>query len=92
MPMDFIVKVQKPSTKWAWSYEVTDTKLANNTKASTLVQIALYSMMVADMQGSIPELMHVVKPDGSEPYRVNNYLSYVKHVKKKFLGEFPKRI
>jgi uncharacterized protein len=89
---DFMIKVNKPTSRWTWSYEITDTKLANNTKASTLVQIALYSHMLSGMQGMMPENMHVMKPDGTESYRVNDYLGYVLHAKKKFLGAFNARI
>ena len=85
---DFILKVNKPSANWDWSYEITDTKLSNNTKASTLVQIGLYSMMIAKMQGSVPEKMHVKKPEGDESFSVSNYLGYVRHVKKQFTDEF----
>lgn len=88
---DFILKVYKPSVNWDWSYEITDTKLSNNTKASTLVQIGLYSMMIAKMQGSVPEKMHVKKPGGDESFLVNNYLGYVRHLKKQFTQDFNSR-
>lgn len=88
---DFMIKVDKPASTWTWSYEITDTKLANHTKASTLVQIALYSHMLSGMQGLMPENMHVMKPNGAESYRVNDYLGYVLHSRKKFLGAFSDR-
>jgi uncharacterized protein len=88
---DFMIRVEKPASSWAWSYEITDTKLANNTKASTLVQITLYSHMLSGMQGIMPENMHVMKPNGAESYRVNDHIGYVLHARKKFLRAFNDR-
>jgi uncharacterized protein len=45
-------------------------------------------MMIAKMQGSLPEKMHVKKPEGDESFSVSNYLGYVRHVKKQFTDEF----
>lgn len=36
---DFLMKVERPSNLGDWSYEVWDTKLANETKAGTILQI-----------------------------------------------------
>ena len=52
---DFIIKVDRPTPNWNWSYEITDTKLANHTKASTLVQITLYAQILSGMQGMLIE-------------------------------------
>lgn len=82
---DFLIRVEVPSKLGAWSYEVLDTKLATETKAGTILQIALYSQMIAELQGRLPENMHVKKPDGTASYRVDEYIAYVRHVKKRFL-------
>lgn len=82
---DFLIRTEIPSDLGAWSYEVFDTKLAKDTKAGTILQIALYSQMIADLQGRWPENMHVKNPDNPISYRVNDYIAYVRLVKKRFL-------
>ncbi|WJJ98230.1 TM0106 family RecB-like putative nuclease [Algibacter luteus] len=79
---DFLKKVSKPSALGAWSYEVWDTKLANETKAGTILQIGLYSERVAQIQEAIPEHMGVIKPEGIEQYRIDDYAAYIRLVKK----------
>jgi uncharacterized protein len=82
---DFLIKVDKPSDLGNWSYEVMDTKLATETKSGTILQIALYSQIIEDMQGQMPEIMHVQTPEGHHEYRVDDFISFVRHTKKKFL-------
>jgi len=60
---DFLLKVESPSGLGDWSYEVLDTKLATETKAGTILQIALYSEMIAQIQKKLPEFMHVKSPE-----------------------------
>src|SRR3569833_423274 len=40
---DFLVRVERPSPRWAWSYEVIDTKLSSDTRAGTVLQLCVYS-------------------------------------------------
>ena len=40
---DFLRKVERPSDLGAWSYEVTDAKLATETRAGTILQLCVYS-------------------------------------------------
>ncbi|HTO24127.1 MAG TPA: TM0106 family RecB-like putative nuclease, partial [Spirochaetia bacterium] len=63
---DLLVKVPASSTLGEWSYEVVDTKLAEETRAETVLQLCQYSTLLAHAQGKAPVLMHVVKP-GREP-------------------------
>jgi len=79
---DFLKKVDKSSDLGNWSYEVWDTKLANETKAGTILQIGLYSERVAQIQGITPEYMGVIKPDGEEPYRYDEHAAYIRLVKR----------
>ena len=79
---DFLKKVDKPSDLGDWSYEVWDTKLANETKAGTILQIGLYSERVAQIQGITPEYMGVIKPDGEEYYRYDEHAAYIRVVKR----------
>lgn len=78
---DFLIKVPKPSKLGDWSYEVWDTKLANETKAGTILQIGLYSERVAAIQGITPEYMGVIKPEGEEQYRFDEHAAYIRFVK-----------
>ena len=79
---DFLKKVDKPSELGDWSYEVWDTKLANETKAGTILQIGLYSERLAQIQGLSPEYMGVIKPEGEERYRYDEHAAYIRLVKR----------
>lgn len=81
---DVLTRVSKPSQKWDWSYEVADTKLALETKASTILQLSLYSELLGRVQGSMPEWMCVVPPGNDfrgERYRVADYAAYFRYIK-----------
>ena len=83
---DVLLKVAKASGKW--SYEVADTKLARETKGTTILQLALYTEMVAKLQGSEPEFMWVIPPGNDfagEPYRFAEFAAYYRFVKQKFV-------
>ena len=91
---DFLLRVETPSELGPWSYEVVETKLAKSTKARALMQLCFYSEMVAAIQGSEPEKMHVVLGRGAEPeeFRVQRYSSFFRKVKSDFqaaLGQLP---
>ena len=82
---DVLRRVERPSKLGPWSYEVHDCKLALETKATTILQLSLYSECLAAIQGEWPEYMHVVPPgDGfvSELYRLSEYAAYYRYVKK----------
>ncbi|MGA8102516.1 MAG: TM0106 family RecB-like putative nuclease [Candidatus Acidiferrales bacterium] len=74
----------QPSRFGDWSYEVYDCKLTRETKAASLLQLALYSEMLAKAQNAEPEVMHVV-PGGAnfqpEPYRCDEFAAYYRYVK-----------
>src|SRR5437773_9913279 len=79
---DFLEKVDVPSDLGDHSYEVVDTKLARSAKAAALLQTSLYSELVAGMQGSEPESMHLVLGDGTrQSFRVSDYRAYLRHAK-----------
>jgi uncharacterized protein len=89
---DFILKVDKPSHLGNWSYEVLDTKLATETRAGTILQIALYSEKIGAIQGVMPEKMWVQNPDGQKEYRVDDYISFVRLAKKRLLENIENEI
>lgn len=81
---DVLWRVPEPGPKWNWSYEVVDTKLAVETKATTILQLSLYSELLAQIQGSLPEWMWVIPPSASfkgEKYRVTDYAAYFRYVR-----------
>lgn len=74
---DVLMRVPMPSQRWAWSYEVIDTKLALTTRPSAIVQICNYSEHVARVQGRPPKDMHIVLGDGTvRRYSVNSFSAY----------------
>jgi len=81
---DFLHKVTQASALGPWSYEVTDTKLAQDTRAATILQLALYSELVGQLQGTAPEHMHVVKPSAPferESFRRADFDAYYRLIK-----------
>ena len=82
---DILRRVEVASDLGGWSYEVVDTKLARETKGATVLQLSLYSDLLAIMQGRLPEHMYVVTPgSGFEPeiYRTQSFGAYYRRVKK----------
>ena len=83
---DFLVRVETPSLLGDYSYEVEDTKLARTTSAKFILQLCLYSEMVAEVQGFLPKHVHVVLGDGRrETFLLANYLRYYRQVKNRFI-------
>ncbi len=83
---DVLLRVEEASDLGAWSYEVVDTKLASETRGGTVLQICLYSDLVARVQGRMPQRMHVVTPrkyDEPETFRVQDYLAYCRLIRGK---------
>ena len=81
---DVLRRVERRSGLGPWSYEVHDCKLALETKATTILQLSLYSECLAAIQGELPEYMHVVPPGeefASEAHRVSEYAAYYRYVK-----------
>ena len=84
---DILWKVSGESTFGSWSYEVQDTKLAQNTRAATILQLCLYTELLADVQGSTPEKMYVVKPGENFPaesYRFDDFQAYYRMAKQNY--------
>ena len=80
---DVLLRVEKPSGLGPWSYEVVDTKLAQETKGGTVLQLCLYSDLLANAQGLAPELAYVVTPEtgfAPQSYRVSAFAAYYRRV------------
>jgi len=80
---DFLVRVNTPSALGSWSYEVVETKLARSTKATALVQLCFYSDLLARIQGTEPQWMHVVLGGTAIPerFQVQRYIAYFRKVR-----------
>ena len=84
---DVLRKTAQASKLGPWSYEVYDCKLALETKGATILQLSLYSELVADVQGREPDQMFVVTPTEEfepEPYRVAEFAAYYRYIKARF--------
>ena len=84
---DFLVRVEQASDLGPWRYEVWDTKLARYAKASAVLQISMYSDMVAGLQGRLPEEMHLalggVQAE-TVSFRVADFAAYYRLVAREF--------
>jgi hypothetical protein len=56
---DFLIREERPSDLGAWSYEVADAKLAREAKAQAVLQTCVYSAMLARVQCTEPERLHL---------------------------------
>ncbi len=66
---DFLERVERPSGLGGWSYEVADTKLKRKPHPKHVLQLALYSDLLAGVQGVAPEHAHVELGDGTRETR-----------------------
>ena len=82
---DFLFRVDTASDLGNYSYEVADTKLARTAQPKHIVQLCIYSDLVAREQGLRPKNAHVVLGDSSMViYRVDDYRHYVEVVRGRF--------
>ena len=84
--VDFLRRVERPSSLGGYSYEVVDTKLARSPKAKFIIQLCFYSDLLSDAQGTLPLDIHVVLGDRAEQsYRLADYFRYYRSVKARFM-------
>jgi len=84
---DFLRRVETPSARFAWSYEVLDTKLALSPKPSHIIQLCNYSEHLARLQGTPPEYGYIVFGDGeARAFRMASFGAYYGHLKSAFLA------
>ncbi len=82
---DFLKKVDHPSGLGSWGYEVADTKLAHRPKPKFMIQLSHYSELLSDIQGSMPNSMHLVLGNNTEQsFRTANYLHYYRRLRHRF--------
>ena len=80
---DILRRVDRPSNLGSWSYEVIDTKLARETKGNTILQLCLYSDLLAETQKLSPEYSRIVTPGSDfkpQAFRLHDYAAYYRRV------------
>ncbi|MGH9339323.1 MAG: TM0106 family RecB-like putative nuclease, partial [Acidobacteriota bacterium] len=84
---DVLRRFEQPSTLGEWSYRVVDTKLAKETRAGSVLQLSLYSELLDQIQGIIPEHFDVVTPGPLGPvvhtFRINDFAAYFRLIRKR---------
>lgn len=79
---DFLRRVPQPSALGDFSYEVLDTKLSRDAKASHILQLCFYSWLLGQLQGRDPLSMSVVLGDGSDrSFRFADYARYFQRLR-----------
>ena len=85
---DFLIRVARPSALGGWSYEVVDAKLARVARGTALLQLLLYSDLLAEMQGLEPERVHLALGGSDDrigaSFRVVEYAAYYRAVSRSF--------
>ena len=84
---DFLLKVATPSKLGTYSYEVADTKLARSARPKHVIQLCLYSELVALEQELLPDHAYVLLGDGREvTLRLKDYLYYCQEAEQRLLA------
>jgi uncharacterized protein len=74
---DFLERVPRPSKLGDFSYEVIDTKLKRTPEPKHVLQLVVYSDLLAQVQGIEPEHIHIVLGDRRRiTLRLADYASY----------------
>ena len=82
---DFLVKCESASSLGEHSYEVLDTKLARTARPRHIVQLCMYSAMLANEQGLHPTHMHLYSGAGEKlSFQVSDFLAYCSHARQNF--------
>ncbi|MEO9229934.1 MAG: TM0106 family RecB-like putative nuclease [Devosia sp.] len=80
---DFLERVERPSALGTWSYEVVDTKLKRKPDPKHVLQLCLYSDLLANVQGVAPESAHLQLGDGSRfTVRLSEVSAYSRHARR----------
>ena len=72
---DFLVRVDEPCSRWAWSYEPWDAKLARSPKPEHVLQIAIYGDLLGAVQGRAAHRGALMLGTGepASPYTVEEF-------------------
>lgn len=89
---DFLERVERPSAFGAWSYEVVDTKLKRKPDPKHVLQLCLYSDLLADVQGAAPRAAHLQLGDGSRfSVSLGDVSAYARHARRMLEGFIEER-
>jgi predicted RecB family nuclease len=78
---DFLERIEQPSELGAWSYGVSDAKLARTVKTYFLVQLSAYAALIGQLQGEPPADLAVLLGDGRrDSYRSADFAAYVRAI------------
>ncbi|WP_292465368.1 TM0106 family RecB-like putative nuclease [Mesorhizobium sp.] len=81
---DFLERVDLPSKLGGFSYEVADTKLKRKPAPAHVLQLVLYSDLLAAVQGRSPERAHVELGDGKRfSFRLAEYAAYARSARER---------
>ena len=84
---DFLERVETPSALGSFSYEVADTKLKRRADPKHVLQLVLYSDLLAEVQGVAPEFAHVELGDGTRAtLRLADYAAYARMARERLEG------
>ncbi|MGP3723921.1 TM0106 family RecB-like putative nuclease [Cereibacter sphaeroides] len=76
---DFLLRVDRPLALGPFSYEVADTKLKRRPHPKHVLQLALYSDLLTEVQGVAPEFAHVELGTGERAtLRLADYAHYAR--------------
>ncbi|MFQ3451759.1 TM0106 family RecB-like putative nuclease [Bradyrhizobium sp. UFLA01-814] len=79
---DFLIRTEKPSTLGGFSYEVVDTKLKRKPDPKHILQLVLYSDLLANIQGCEPDQAHIELGNGARfSFRLPEYAAYARHAR-----------
>ncbi|MBU2957819.1 TM0106 family RecB-like putative nuclease [Paracoccus sp. 1_MG-2023] len=88
---DFLERVERPSALGDFSYEVADTKLKRSPHPKHVLQLVLYSDLLARIQGVAPEMAHVELGSGERAsLRLTDYAHYARAMRDR-LEDFVER-
>jgi uncharacterized protein len=81
---DFLERVDRPSALGPFGYEVADTKLKRKPHPKHVLQLALYSDLLAEAQGAAPEHAHVELGDGTRAtFRLAEVAAYARRARRR---------
>jgi len=84
---DFLERVDRPSDLGAHSYEVVDTKLKRSPDPKHVLQLVLYSDLLAEIQGTAPEFAHLELGDGTRfSIRLADVSAYSRYARARLQG------
>ena len=82
---DFLMKCNTPSALGDYSYEVLDTKLARTAQPKHIIQLCVYSELLAKLQELRPNEMHLFLGDGEKhSFKVSDFFYYYTRTKQQF--------